>query len=75
MSEVMKNEINEFMNRLINIENELDTLKDDRKELFKEFEDKLDTRAFKAALSIYKIRLKNVDSTNTIETMVDILEE
>ena len=74
MSEAMKNEINEFMSRLMNIEGEIETLKEDRKILFNEFKDKLDTKALKAALSIYKIRLKNIDSSNTIETMVDILE-
>ena len=68
-------DVREFMTRLVNIENEMDILKDDRKTLFDEFKDKLDTKAFRAALSIYKIRLKNVDSTDTIETMVDILEE
>ena len=58
MSQALKEDVREFMTRLVNIENE-----------------KLDTKAFRAALSIYKIRLKNVDSTDTIETMVDILEE
>jgi len=74
MSEALKSEINEFMSRLMNIEGEIETLKEDRKILFNEFKDKLDTKALKAALSIYKIRLKNIDSSNTIETMVDILE-
>ena len=75
MSQALKEDVREFMTRLVNIENEMDILKDDRTTLFDEFKDKLDTKAFRAALSIYKIRLKNVDSTDTIETMVDILEE
>ena len=75
MSQALKEDVREFMTRLVNIENEMDILKDDRKTLFDEFKYKLDTKAFRAALSIYKIRLKNVDSTDTIETMVDILEE
>ena len=75
MSQALKEDVREFMTRLVNIENEMDILKDDRKTLFDAFKDKLDTKAFRAALSIYKIRLKNVDSTDTIETMVDILEE
>jgi len=74
MSEALKSEINEFMSRLMNIEGEIETLKEDRKILFNEFKDKLDTKALKAALSIYKIRLKNIDSSSTIETMIDILE-
>ena len=75
MSQALKEDVREFMTRLVNIENEMDILKDDRKTLFDEFKDKLDTKSFRAALSIYKIRLKNVDSTDTIDTMVDILEE
>ena len=75
MSQALKEDVREFMTRLVNIENERDILKEDRKTLFDEFKEKLDTKAFRAALSIYKIRLKNVDSTDTIETMVDILEE
>ena len=74
MSEALKSEINEFMSRLMNIEGEIETLKEDRKILFNELKDKLDTKALKAALSIYKIRLKNIDSSSTIETMIDILE-
>jgi uncharacterized protein (UPF0335 family) len=58
----------------MSIESEMEALREDRKALMEEFKSQLDTKAFKAALSIYKIRLKNVDSTNTIEQMLDILE-
>ena len=74
MSNMLEESVKEFMSRLTNIECEIDTLKDDRKALFEEFKEKLDTKAFRAALSIYKIRLKNVDSTTTIDSIVDILE-
>ena len=75
MSQTFKEDVREFMTRLVTIENEMDILKDLRTDLFEDFKDKLDTKAFRAALRIYKIRLKNVDSTHTIEEMVDILEE
>ena len=75
MSQAFKEDVREFMTRLVTIENEMDILKDDRKELFEDFKDKRDTKAFRAAVRIYKIRLHNVDSTRTIEEMVDILEE
>jgi len=74
MSNELKEAVSEFMGRLTTIESEIDTLREDRKVLMEEFKARLDTKAFKAALSIYKIRLKNVDSTNTIEQMLDILE-
>jgi len=74
MSNEFEDAVKEFMTRLTTIESEMDTLREDRKELMEEFKARLDTKAFKAALSIYKIRLKNVDSTNTIEQMLDILE-
>jgi uncharacterized protein (UPF0335 family) len=74
MENQFEDAVKEFMTRLTTIESEMDTLREDRKELIDEFKTRLDTKAFKAALSIYKIRLKNVDSTNTIEQMLDILE-
>ena len=74
MENQFEDTVKEFMARLTTIESEMDTLRDDRKELIEEFKTRLDTKALKAALSIYKIRLRNVDSTNTIEQMLDILE-
>ena len=40
MSQVFKEDVREFMTRLVTIENEMDILKDDRKELFEDFKDK-----------------------------------
>jgi len=74
MSNEFESTVKDFMTRLMSIESEMEALREDRKALMEEFKSQLDTKAFKAALSIYKIRLKNVDSTNTIEQMLDILE-
>ena len=74
MTNEFESTVKDFMTRLMSIESEMETLREDRKALMEEFKSQLDTKAFKAALSIYKIRLKNVDSTNTIEQMLDILE-
>jgi len=70
----LKTEVKEFMGRLTTIETEIDTLKGDRKDLMDEFKSRLDVKAFKAALSIYKIRMKNNDSSHTIDQMLDVLE-
>jgi|TARA_R110000824_G_scaffold189375_1_gene370815 uncharacterized protein (UPF0335 family) len=74
MTNEFESTVKDFMTRLMSIESEMETLREDRKALMEEFKSQLDTKAFKAALSIYKIRLKNVDATNTIEQMLDILE-
>ena len=74
MTNEFESTVKDFMTRLMSIESEMETLREDRKALMEEFKSQLDTKAFKAALSIYKIRLKNVDATNTIEQMIDILE-
>ena len=74
MTNIFESTVKDFMTRLMSIESEMETLREDRKALMEEFKSQLDTKAFKAALSIYKIRLKNVDATNTIEQMIDILE-
>ena len=74
MSNEFESTVKDFMTRLMSIESEMEALREDRKALMEEFKSQLDTKAFKAALSIYKIRLKNVDATNTIEQMLDILE-
>jgi uncharacterized protein (UPF0335 family) len=74
MTNEFESTVKDFMTRLMSIESEVEALREDRKALMEEFKTQLDTKAFKAALSIYKIRLKNVDATNTIEQMIDILE-
>jgi uncharacterized protein (UPF0335 family) len=73
MSNNFKETVSELIERLSNLDNELETLREDRKELFKEFKERLDTGAFKAALQIYKIRNKTNDQ-HTLEEVLNILD-
>lgn len=66
--------VDEFMNRYNNIENELETLRNDQKELIEEFSDRLDMKTLKQAIRTVKIK-KKVERLDTYETFVDILDQ
>ena len=63
--------IKELAERLIRVENELKLLQDDKKALFEEFKNKLDLKAFKAAVQIAKIRSKLGDSEFQLDQMFE----
>lgn len=63
----------EFIERLQNIENEIETLKGDRKELFDEFKNKLDMKTLKAAMQIVKIK-RGVAHKDTFDTFMNVLD-
>lgn len=63
--------VNEFVDRLINIENELKMLQQDRKALFDEYKDRLDVKAIKAAVQIAKIRCRLGDSEAELDNIFD----
>jgi len=74
MTDIKKEEIlQEFLERLERVDNELELLKTDRKELIQEFKGKLDVKSVQAALKIQKIRSK-VDSLETLDEFLDMLE-
>ena len=50
--------ISEFIEKIISIETERMLLRDSEKELYADYKDKLDIKAFKAALRIARIRAK-----------------
>lgn len=66
--------VDEFMSRYENIENELDTLKEDQKNLIEEFSDRLDMKTLKQAIRTIKIK-KRVERLDTYIAFVDILDE
>jgi hypothetical protein len=66
--------VSEFVDRLKSIENEIDTLKQDQKELVEEYSDRLDVKTLQAAMRTVKIK-KKVGYKDTFDTFVDILEE
>jgi len=66
--------VSEFVDRLKSIETEIDTLKQDQKELIEEYSDRLDVKTLQAAMRTVKIK-KKVGYKDTFDTFVDILEE
>ena len=64
--------VKEFVEKVLVIENEKRLLREDEKALFEDYKDKLDVKAFRAALRIAKIRSK---LDNNIEAEVDDMLE
>jgi uncharacterized protein (UPF0335 family) len=64
--------VRELVERIKQIDNEIKLLQEDRKTVLDEFMDKLDIKAFKAALRIVKLR-KDVDETE-LDSIIDVLE-
>ncbi len=48
--------VKEFMDKVEAVDNEIDQLKEDRKELIDEYKDKLDMKTLQAALKVLKIQ-------------------
>jgi uncharacterized protein (UPF0335 family) len=65
--------IEEFVDRLQNIENEIGLLREDRTDLIEEYKEKLDMKTLKAALQVVKIQ-KNVKHRDTFDNMIAALE-
>jgi uncharacterized protein (UPF0335 family) len=64
--------IKELVEKLNTVGNEIKLLQEDRKELLEEYKEKLDLKAFKAALRIVKAR-ENVDQ-NELENILDVID-
>ena len=64
----------EFIERYETVENELNLLKEDQKELVEEFSDRLDVKTLKQAIRTIKIK-KKVNHLDTYEQFVHILDE
>ena len=64
--------VRDLVERIKQIDNEIKLLQEDRKTVLDDFKDKLDIKAFKAALRIVKLR-KDVDETE-LDSIIDVLE-
>lgn len=69
----LKSVVGDFVRRLRNVENELELLKEQRKELIEEYKEKLDMKTLNAAIRTVKIK-KKIQYKDTFDTFVDILE-
>jgi uncharacterized protein (UPF0335 family) len=69
----MTNEtVKELINRINQIDNEIKLLQEDRKSVLEDYKDKLDIKAFKAAMRIVKLR-ESVDSSE-LDQIIEALE-
>ena len=72
----LKQIISNFMERFKRLEDEQELLKEDKKALIEEFEDRLDTKTLAHAIRIVraKKKVKHQDTFETYETLLDELE-
>lgn len=70
----LKQTVKEFISRLENIDNELELLKEDRKELLEEFKNKLDMKTLQAALRVVKIK-QGVAHMDTFDAFMEVLTD
>jgi uncharacterized protein (UPF0335 family) len=68
-----QDDIKNLVEKITNIDNEIKLLQEDRKTLLEDYKDKLDLKAFKAALRIVKVR-ENVNDQHELDSILDILE-
>lgn len=70
----LKETVTEFMNRADSIDNEIETLKDDRKNLIDEFKEKLDMKTLQACLRVLKIQ-RQVEHKGTFDALMEVLQD
>lgn len=64
--------VKEFMERMQNIDNEIETLREDRKALVEEYSDKIDIKTLNAALKVTKIQ-SEVEFKDTFDLFCEAL--
>jgi len=70
----IKTLVTEFITRYENVNDEIDGLRADRSALLKEYKDKLDVKALRAALQICKIR-QNIGDRDALDNFEHILDK
>jgi uncharacterized protein (UPF0335 family) len=68
----LKKVVQEFINRLQNVDNEISTLKEDRKSLLEEYKEKLDVKMFQTALKVVQIESK-VERKGSYDAFIEVL--
>ena len=64
----------ELVEKISQIDNEIKLLQTDRKEVIDDYKDKLDIKAFKAAMRIVKLR-ESVDDKIELDNILLVLDE
>ena len=65
--------VKELLSKLVVIENEMTLLRDDRKNALEEYKERLDIKAFRAAMRIFKIR-QQADNDFMVNEMLEAME-
>lgn len=68
----LKATVKEFIQRIQNVDNEIELLKEDRKDLIEEFSDRLDMKTLQAALRVAKIQ-QGVQRRDTFDLFMEVL--
>lgn len=66
--------VKEFVTRIETVDNEIETLKEDRKEIIEEYQEKLDLKTLQAALRVLKIQ-RGVQHQDTYELFLEALQD
>jgi len=66
--------VKEFVTRINTVDNEIELLKGDRKELIEEYSEKLDIKTLQAALKVIKIQ-NEVTHRDTFDLFLEALNE
>lgn len=69
----LKAVVKEFVSKIENIDNEIELLKTDRKEVIEEYTEKLDIKTLRAALRVVKIQ-SAVSHKDTFDLFLDVLQ-
>jgi uncharacterized protein (UPF0335 family) len=70
-----KEVVKELVEKLLTIENEISLLQEDRKVTLGDYKDRLDIKAFRAALRIAKIKSKLGSSEDELDNILDVVED
>lgn len=65
--------VKEFVGKIEAVDNELELLKQDRKDIIEEYSEKLDMRTLQAALRVIKIQ-QTVDHRDTFDLFMEALD-
>ena len=65
--------VKEFIGKIESVDNEIELLKEDRKEIIEEYSEKLDYRTLQSALRVVKIQ-QGVEHKDTYDLFIEVLE-
>jgi len=71
----MKIVVNELVERILALDNEIKLLQEDKKIVLANYKERLDLKAFKAALRIAKIKARLGDSEPTADVMIETIAQ